>query len=135
MADKYLWGTHASALANAEGLKSRVSPSAVRGAVSAVAIAFLFTPQQAYTDVQPQIYRSVVAGATPRTIQRVFSDPQYDLTVQSKVWGSQSAPVVVASRLSTFIIAAPVQADFTQQSAFWTSGLPIGRVPPLTTGI
>src|SRR6266853_5362513 len=92
MADKYQWGTHVPALGAAEGLKTQVFPSVRSGAISAVAIAFLFAPQQGYTDVQPLVYAPpTTSGAKPRTIPQVFSvSPQSaDLTLQAQLFKPQ----------------------------------------------
>lgn len=90
---EYEWGTHAQATHNAEGVKSDIFASVVAAVVITAAIpAFIFAPQQAYADVnQSFVEAPLTAGASPRTIPRLSTVPQVDLTQQGWIAEPQSA--------------------------------------------
>jgi len=131
MADKYLWGSHALQHGNAEGLKSGVFPSVRKGAVAAVAIAFIFAPQQVYTDVPSFVVAPLVSGKTPRTIPIVSGAPQLaDLTQQAWI---QPSVVGTRPRLIPLTTGAPQQVDLTQQAQFSRPPAQLHGAVPATT--
>src|SRR6266849_6763596 len=95
MADKYIWGTHKLALDAAEGLKSQIFPSVVKGAIT-VGIAFLFAPQQVYADVQPFVQLSVASpavAAAPVPLRPILAAPEIvDLSIGGWALSLSQAP-------------------------------------------
>jgi hypothetical protein len=120
MANKYLWGGHAAQLAAAEGLKTQVRPSVRAGARSAVAIAFIFAPQQFYVDPPSWVRAPLVSGKTPQKYTFVSGAPQLaDLTQQAVF--QQSLRAGAKPQSATTFAAAP-QTDPTQLAAqVWPS--------------
>lgn len=111
--------THALAIHDAEREKTRVWKSVQAGAVSAVAIGFIFAPQQTYLDSPSFVRPSVVAGNTPAAAPFFQASPQADTTqIAPAVWTSAPKPPVVVG-VTTFYTAAPQAADLTQQPAIW----------------
>lgn len=131
---EYIWGTHAAALANAEGLKGFVWASVAAHVVVASAIGtFVYAPQQAYADVQPDIQNSLVSRTTGRVLPLLFASPQQlDLTQQAAF--SRPTPNSQGS-VPPFEVGAQPPIDLTQQAQFYE---PLiirqGAVPPIMAG-
>lgn len=162
---EYIWGTHAAALANAEGLKGFIWASVAAHVVVASAIGtFVYAPQQAYADVQPDIQNSLVSRTTGRVLPFLFASPQQlDLTQQAafsrptpnrqgqvppqtqgqpQTDPSQLAPSLWASQLAATITPNPISGFFfvpgqdeNRQFSSIWANQITGQTPPVITSL
>jgi hypothetical protein len=133
----FLGGTQQLTLQDAEGLKTKVFPSASAAVVVAAGVAaFIFAGQQAYADPPSSLWRSQPASTVvvPIPVSKQFSiPPQTEDRPSAAVWGSVvsgKTPPVIST-----IVGGPLPTDVTQQALFAT---PIpgrqGAVPPVIAG-
>lgn len=123
---EYHWGTHASAIYSDEARKSVIFRSVAAATVTAAAVsALVFAPQQSYANVQPAVFASVLAGATPRLIPNASAAPQLaDLTLQAQIFRPLTTP---QGRVPAMVFVAP-QVNPTQIDAEITPSQPATSV-------
>ena len=111
------FGSHATALYNAESAKTKLWKSASVVVEAALLGAFFSVPQQAYADIASRVFAPAVAGKTARKFTQVQAAPQLaDLSQQPFF----DAPQIVGARPRSFslVSAAPQSVDLTQQPFF-----------------
>jgi len=130
-ASEYQFGTHAQAIHQAEGVKSKVYGSVrTPPVVASSLVKFVQGEQQRYIDpFTGSVWTSQVSGAKPRTIPQLSAAPQFaDLTIQAVFVD----PITSGPTVRQFV-GGPLQVDLTQQALF--SKPPAqrqGAVPPIT---
>jgi hypothetical protein len=130
---EYQFGTHASALYNAEAIKIQFYPS-VRPPPTSGLGTFVNVPQQVDLTQQSQIYKSVIAGQTTSIMPRVSTAPQLvDLTQQSQFYGIKASPSAIVSG-SQYTFGTHSIALYNAE-AIKTNIYPSVRPPPVVTGV
>lgn len=134
MADRYLWGTHAAALAAAEGVKSRTFPSAAAALVVVSAVSsFVWAGEQRYDNARAVFVsplRTAQGSVPPFTVGAAQADPSQ---IAPSVWKSAAAPVVGADSSVPLRFIWGTQEALDLSISGWTVGgtqANQGPVPP-----